>query len=306
MSSLTSQNQIDAAGGAKLLVVLLAFAWGFNWIAAAFALKEVPPWSLRFVGTGIGAATLVAATWLSGRSLKVRFGDFRHILVAGFFNVALFNIFAAFAQLNGATSRAVVITYSMPIWSSALAWLLLGDRFDRWRLIALALCVGGLSVLIWPLFAGGPPLGVFFAFGCAFGWTIATVYLKWARIEVDPLINAAWQLVFGTALLSFGMLIFEGYPRVWPISITSIFAILYIGVFGVGVAHFLWWAIVGKLPTITASIGSLLVPVVAVVASTIILGERPTVTDIIGFASIFAAAACILLQPGVKHDEMPE
>src|SRR6476620_4308791 len=93
----------DAAAGAKLLVLLLAFAWGLNWIGAAFALQEVPPWSLRFVGTGIGAATLVAATWLSGRSLKVPAHQFKHIMIAGLFNVAVFNICSAFAQLNGAT-----------------------------------------------------------------------------------------------------------------------------------------------------------------------------------------------------------
>ena len=71
-------------------------------------------------------------------------------------------------------------------------------------------------------------------------------------------------------------------------------------------AHVLWWAIVGRLPTITASVGSLLVPVVGVTASTVILGERPSPTDIIGFVAIFAAAACVLLQPDVKHTEMPE
>ena len=49
----------DVAATAKLLVVLLAFAWGFNWIAAAVALREVSPWSLRFAGAGIGAAHLV-------------------------------------------------------------------------------------------------------------------------------------------------------------------------------------------------------------------------------------------------------
>ena len=83
-------------------------------------------------------------------------------------------------------------------------------------------------------------------------------------------------------------------------------AIVYIGVLGVGLAHFLWWAIVGRLPTITASIGALLVPVVGVTASTLFLGERPTVNDIVGFALIFTAAACVLLQPNVKHTEMPE
>ena len=303
---MTVTQTSDAASGAKLLVLLLAFAWGFNWIAAAFALQEVPPWSLRFVGTGIGAITLVLATWLSGRSFKVPPGAFKHILIAGFFNVSVFNICSAFAQLYGATSRAVIITYSMPIWASALAWLILGDKLDRVRLLALGLCIGGLTILVSPLFSAGVPVGVFFALGCAFSWTIATVYMKWAKIDVDPLVNAAWQLMFGTLPLAFGMLIVEGYPQVWSISPRAALAILFIGLFGVGLAHFLWWAIVGKLPTITASIGSLLVPVVGVIASALILGERPSITVIVGFASIFAAAACVLLQPTVKHDEMPE
>ena len=303
---MTVTQTSDAASGAKLLVLLLAFAWGFNWIAAAFALQEVPPWSLRFVGTSIGAITLVLATWLSGRSFKVPPGAFKHILIAGFFNVSVFNIFSAFAQLYGATSRAVIITYSMPIWASVLAWLILGDRLDRVKLIALGLCVAGLTILVWPLFSAGVPVGVFFALGCAFAWTIATVYMKWAKVDVDPLVNAAWQLMFGTLPLALGMLIVEGYPHVWPISPRAASAILFIGLFGVGLAHFLWWAIVGKLPTITASIGSLLVPVVGVIASALILGEQPSITDIIGFASIFAAAACVLLQPTAKHDEMPE
>ena len=43
-----------APSTAKLLVLLLAFAWGFNWIAAAIALHEIPPWSMRFAGSGIG------------------------------------------------------------------------------------------------------------------------------------------------------------------------------------------------------------------------------------------------------------
>ena len=76
--------------------------------------------------------------------------------------------------------------------------------------------------------------------------------------------------------------------------------------FGVGLAHFLWWAIVNKLPTVTASIGSLLVPVVGVTASTILLGERPTLTDMFGFALVFAAAACVLLQRDRRPTEMPE
>jgi drug/metabolite transporter (DMT)-like permease len=82
--------------------------------------------------------------------------------------------------------------------------------------------------------------------------------------------------------------------------------VLFVGLFGVGLAHFLWWSIVGRLPAITASLGSLLVPVIGVTASAVLLGERLSIPDIIGFVLIFAAAACVLLQPTVKHVEMPE
>ncbi len=301
-----ASRRTDLGGSAKLLVVMLGFAWGFNWIGAAVALREVPPWTLRFLGTGIGAATLFAAVHLSGRKFAVSLRELGHIAVAGFFNVSFFNICSAFAQLSGATSRAVIITYSMPIWSAGLAWLLLRDRLDKIRVTALGLCIAGLVILVWPLVAHGAPVGALFSLGCAFAWTIATVYMKWADITVEPLVNAAWQLIIGEAVITFGMLLFEGLPRLSPLHTASVVAVVYIGIFGVGLAHFLWWAIVGKLPTVTAALGSLLVPVVGVTASTVILGERSTANDVVGFVLIFAAAACVLLQPNARRTEMPE
>ncbi len=296
----------DAAATAKLLVVLLAFAWGFNWIAAAWALVEVSPWSLRFAGAGIGAAILFAAALLTGHDLRVPRGEVRHVMVAGFFNVAAFQVLSGFAQLSGATSRAIIITYSMPIWTTMLSALVLGEKLTRIRIVAFCLCVAGLAILLWPLFAIGFPPFVFYSLGCALSWCIATVYIKWAKVKIEPLANAAWQLLFGFVFIAAGTFVFEGAPLLWPLTGKTMLAILYVGLFGVGLAHFLWWSIIGRLPTITASLGSLLVPVIGVSASTILLGERPTVPDIIGFLLIFAAAACVLLQPNVQHTEMPE
>ncbi len=194
----------------------------------------------------------------------------------------------------------------MPIWTTVLSRVVLGERLNAIRWIAFTLCVIGLGVLVWPLLADGFPAFVVYSLGCAMSWTFATVYIKWAKVTVEPLANAAWQLLFGLLFIVLGTLAFEGYVQPWPIGGTSILAMVYVGLFGVGLAHFLWWAIVGRLPTMTASIGSLLVPVIGVSASAIVLGERLSVPDIIGFAMIFAAAACVLLQPGVQHSEMPE
>jgi len=299
-------SKSDGAAAAKLLVVLLAFAWGFNWIAAAIALHEVSPWSLRIAGAGIGAATLFAAAVFTGRDLRVPRGEHVHVMVAGFFNVAAFQIFSGYAQLSGATSRAIIITYSMPIWTVMLGHFILDEKLDRIRIAAFGLCVAGLAILLWPLFANGFPPFVFYSLGCALSWCIATIYIKWAAVKIQPLANAAWQLLFGFLFIAAGTFVFEGAPVLWPLTGKTALAILYVGLFGVGLAHFLWWSIIGRLPTTTASLGSLLVPVIGVTASATLLGERLTVPDIIGFVMIFVAAASVLLQPNVKHTEMPE
>ncbi|MGH6664113.1 MAG: DMT family transporter [Pseudolabrys sp.] len=301
-----AQKKKDAAATAKLLVVLLAFAWGFNWIAAAVALREISPWTLRFAGSAIGAATLFAAALFTGYSLKVPRGEHVHVMVAGFLNVTGFQILSAFAQLSGATSRAIIITYSMPIWATVLSRFVLGERLNTVRWFAFALCVTGLTILVWPLFARGFPPFVFYSLGCALCWAFATVYLKWVKATIEPLANAAWQLLFGFVFVAAGSFVFEGYPHLWPLQKATLLAMLFVGLFGVGLAHFLWWTIVGRLSTITASLGSLLTPVIGVSASVLLLGERLSAPDIVGFAMIFAAAACVLLQPNVKHTEMPE
>ncbi|HEY0224330.1 MAG TPA: DMT family transporter, partial [Pseudolabrys sp.] len=228
---------------------------------------------------------------------------YKHVMVAGFFNVAAFQLLSGFAQMSGATSRAIIITYSMPIWATVLSFLMLGERLNRIGLLAFSLCVTGIAILVWPLFADGFPPSVFYSLACAFSWAFATVYMKWVKAKVEPLANASWQLLFGFLFIAAGTFIFEGYPHLWPLHTVTVLAVLNVGILGVGLAHFLWWTIVGRLPTTTASIGALLVPVIGVTASTIILGERPSTPDIVGFVMIFCAAACVLLQPGGRRPE---
>ena len=296
----------SAATTAKLLVVIMGFAWGFNWIATRIILTALPPWTMRTLGIGLGDLTLFAAATVTGVSLVVPRGERLKILVAAFFNVGIFNVCSAYAQVYGTTSRAVVIAYSMPIWSALLAHFVLKEKLNALKLFALALCAAGLAILIYPLARAGFPLGALLALGCAWAWAAGTVYLKWAKLHTATLISAAWQLLFGWLMLAAGMLTFDGLPQFSPLPAHVVVWIAYNGLIGMGLAYFLWFVVVDRLPTTTASLGSLLVPVVGVIGSAVIMGERPGLADIIGFACIFAAAASVLLQPDTRHDEMPE
>jgi drug/metabolite transporter (DMT)-like permease len=294
------------ATSAKLMVVVIGLVWGFNWVAARIILQALPPWTMRALGIGLGAATLFAAASIARVRLSVPRGERMKIVIAGFFNVAIFNACSAYAQVYGTTSRAVVIAYSMPIWAALLARLVLKERFNAAKLAGLALCIVGLTILIWPLARAGLPFGALFALICAWSWAAGTIYLKWADIRATTLAVAAWQLLFGWLMLMAGMLWFEGVRHEWPLPTHVLAWIGYNGVIGMGIAYFLWFVVIERLPTMTASLGILLVPVVGVLGSAWLIGERPDLNDIVGFALIFSAAACVLLQRNVRHDEMPE
>ena len=221
-------------------------AWGFNWVAARFILEALPPWTMRTIGIGLGALTLFAAAAISGVRLSIARGDRHKIIIAGFFNVAAFGVCSAYAQVYGTTSRAIVIAYSMPIWAALLAGIVLKERLNAVKLVALSLCAAGLTILIWPLARAGLPFGALLALGCAWSWAAGTIYLKWAKIAAPTLVAAAWQLLFGWLMLAAGMLVFDGWPQLWPLPGHVVAWLGYNGLIGMGLAYFLWF--VGDRP----------------------------------------------------------
>jgi drug/metabolite transporter (DMT)-like permease len=302
-----SHPGMDETTRAKLMLVLLAFAWGLSWPVMKIALDEVGVWVMRFLGVSIGAASLFALVKLQGRNPSIARGRARlHVVAASAVNVVGFGLFASFAQLAAATSRVVIVNYSMPVWASLLAWLVLGERLGLRAGIGLALCVGGLTALVYPAVAGAhSATGLLLALGCALCWAAGTVYMKWAKIPGDLLTITAWQLALGAVVFGAGLLIFQGMELPASVSWQGVLAVLFIGLIGVGLAYFLWFAIIERLPTATASLGSLATPVVGVGSSMLMLGERPTLADTIGFVLILAAAACVLLR-GPARPPAPE
>jgi drug/metabolite transporter (DMT)-like permease len=288
---------------AKLLLVALSFCWGLSWTAMRVALDEVSPWSMRLIGYSIGAATLLLAIKAQGRSLAIPAGKARlHVVVAALFLAVGFGIAGTFAQLMANTSRVIMVNYSMPVWGSLMAYFVLRERINARSALGLALCVAGLSVLIYPVAETSmrEPIGLLLALGCALCWGAGTVYMKWARIKGDLVAITFWQVMVGAAVFAICYLIFEGMPKFEPLQWRTWGGLLFNGILGTGVAYFIWFSIIGRLTTAMASLGALINPVVGVIGAVIILGDRPTVPDMIGFALIFSAAACVMIPHRTK------
>ncbi len=288
---------------ARFMLVVLSLGWGVTWPMMRIALDEVPPFSMRVATMMIGAVTLAVLTVARRRSFALHSRVAAvHVTVAGLFNIVSFSLFTPFAQLYAATSRVSIVVYSMPIWATLMARVFLRERITGMRAVAFALCVAGLAVLIWPLAVAGIPAGILLALGAAVGWAAGTIYLKWAQIREEPMAVTFWQLIVGFVVITICQPVVEGPLHLWPMRVSTLGALLFAGFIGSGIAYFLWFEVVRRLSAMTASLGVLASPAVGVVSSVILLGEHPTPSDIVGFALILAASACVLLAPGTPPD----
>jgi drug/metabolite transporter (DMT)-like permease len=281
---------------ARLMLVALCFAWGLTWPAMRIALDEIPVFTMRVVTLGLGSGALFLYVLLRGRSLSPGgWKNFAHLAVAGILNVLSFSLFSVIAMLFATTGRVAMLCYTMPIWAAVFAWLVLGERFTRVRVAALVLCIAGMAILIGPLLRTGNPIGLAIAVGIGVSWAAGTVYVKWAGIKGDPYVNAGWQVFVSFVIVVACLPLFEGTLHLSQAPLRNILAMIFAGLVGSGLAYFLWFGIVGRVPAMTASLGVLSAPVIGVISTAVLLGEWPTVADMIGYALIFAASACVVL-----------
>ena len=89
---------------------------------------------------------------------------------------------------------------------------------------------------------------------------------------MPPLVVVAWQVGLGcSAMLILGVW-FE-HPDYTAISPLGFACFVYMTLVPMGVCYLTWFETLRRLPPVSASTGMLLVPVLAIVAAAVILGE---------------------------------
>jgi drug/metabolite transporter (DMT)-like permease len=271
---------------------LTALLWGLNWPAVKILLDGTGPWTLRAAGLGVAATLLAGFTLLSGRSLRVAREYWQPLIITALLSVAAFNICSVFAQLTMPTSRAAILTFTMPLWAALFAWIWLGEPIDRLRAVALTVGAIGLGVLAIPFIAfaraGGVPYGLAFVLGAAMSWAAGTVNLKRHPIAADPLASVTWQVALAAAVCAAGVALFET-PRLELDRPIILAAFAYHAALPQAVAYVLWFATLARVSASTASLGTLLIPVFAVLGAITLLDDWPSPRDLAGFGLILAA-----------------
>ena len=89
---------------------------------------------------------------------------------------------------------------------------------------------------------------------------------------MTPLASRAWQLALGCMPMVAMGIAFE-HPALADVSATGWALMLYMTAVPMGLCYLTWFAALRRLPPTTASLATLLTPVIGVVAAALTLGE---------------------------------
>jgi len=273
-------------------LLLLAVAWGYNWVVIKRGLDYSEPFTFAALRSFFGAVVLLILLPILHKPIRPKALGLTAVL--GIMQTTAFVGLLTWALVNGGAGQTAILTYTMPFWLLLMAWLTLGERLKGFQWVAVALALCGLILVLtpWRLEGGWSEL---IAIGGALFWAGSAIVAKLLRKrhEVDLLSLTAWQMLLGSLLLIVIAFFAWSGPPVW--SGTFIAALLYNVLAGSALAWILWLYILHALPAGTAGLGTLLTPVIGIIAAWIQLGERPGVSEGLGMIAIVSALLLIVV-----------
>jgi probable blue pigment (indigoidine) exporter len=269
----------------------MVVAWGLNYLFVASALDDAPGLWLAFFRAGVGALGLGGVLASSRPAGALGRRAVRDALLIGIPNTGVFFGLWFLAAGSVSPGQAAVIIYTFPLWVALLSVPVLGERFGGAQALAIALGFLGVLLVAEPWVGGtngAEPATTLELLGGAIAWAVGTVLFK-RRFHGEQVPTATgYQLVGGSLTLLAAALVLEPTPafRVDPGLLGSV---LWLGLVGTTLAYLVWFALLDELPAATVSAYTFLVPVVALVASVALLGERVSATQLAGIALVLAS-----------------
>lgn len=263
----------DGAGLALLAVTTVG--WGLNWPAMKLLIVEWPVLTTRAAMGLLGFVLLLAVALARRESIAVPWRVWPRLVLISLLNVTAWMGLASFSLLWLAAAEATIVCYTMPVWASLLAWVVLGERPGRARIAGLLLALSGLVLLV---LGRGVAVGLEKAPGVAFGlgsailFSLGTVITKRWPVGLPPTSSTVWQVGLGILPLVVLAVLFDR-PEVGRLSGLDWALLAYGGIFAMGLCYLSWFAALRRLPASLASLGTLITPMVGVASAAFFLGE---------------------------------
>jgi drug/metabolite transporter (DMT)-like permease len=291
-----------ATRAAFVLLAGITLSWGLNWPLLKVALSEIPVLPFRALCLLVSGPVLLAIAAARGTGIAVPKREILPLLLASLFNVTLWHLFTGYGVLEMPAGRASIIAYTMPAWATLLGALVLSEPLTPRRLAGLVLGMGGIAALVLPDLdkVVAAPLGAVSMILAALSWAVGTVMMKRRRWSGSMAAMAGWQICLGGFPILIAAIIIGPFPGLERAGGAAVAALIYVIVFGMLIGQWAWFVVLERLPVAVASISTLAIPVVGVLSSALLLGERLGPAEIAALLLVVAALA-LVLRPGTAH-----
>lgn len=291
-----------------LTVVLL---WGFNFIAIRLGLNHFPPFffaALRF-------AVMAVPVVLFVRFPRVRIRWF--LLYAIGFGTLQFAFLFLAMELGMPTGLASLVLQTSAPFTVLLGVLFLRERMTPLQVLGIVAAVGGMALIAVDrathsgLGAGALlPIGLTVLGGLA--WAFGNIGGRLAQPD-DALRMTLWLSVVPPIPLYLLSLAVEG-PSAGIASLTSLgthsgvpalCGLTYVVLLGTIAGAGIWTSLMARHPASRVAPLSLLVPIVGISASWALLGETPTVVELVGAVIVIGGCAAGVLATPRSRPHIP-
>jgi drug/metabolite transporter (DMT)-like permease len=287
-------------------IAILTLVWGCNWPILKLGVTELAPLTFRALTLPLAAIGLLLVAHLSGDSIRIPRAWWGRVATLALFNIAAWNGFILFGVQQMPAGRSAILAYTMPLWATAIAAMMLHEPLGKRKLVGLALGVTGMALLIGDELRviQSKPFGVAMILMAAVMWAFGTVLLRKWRPPFPQNALSGWMMLLGwlpiVALAPF----LDAQPlaaELASLSWRGWFAIVY-NIFLAGtVAHWAWFNLARTLPVAVSSLSSLPVPVVGVFAGMIVLGEQPGPQEWVALSLVVLALFTVMFEPRKKR-----
>lgn len=274
------------AGWTEAGLVTLAVIWGINFPLIKAALEVIPPLAFNALRFPLAAVALL----LLGRALahrtRPRRADLPAIVALGLLGNVAYQLLFIFGVARTSAGNASLLLATSPAWTVVLSAATGQERVPGRVWGGVAATLAGMLLVV----AGGQGLtfgastvvGDGLMMGAAVAWASYTIGSRTLVRRYGAMALTTWTLLVGAVGV-----VAMGLPDLARTDLTTLgpgmWAIVaYAGVLSISVAYALWNLGVRRLGNSRTAVYSNLVPVVAIAAAWIGLGERPSALQVAG------------------------
>jgi len=289
-----SKNKITGI----LLVVFASICWGSSGV---FIFNIVEKGGLTAVGLAFWRDLVSSLVLLAGllivnpKLLRVKKEDLPWLIGMGVISIGIFHIFWNIAVLRLGASLATVIQSNAPIFVTFMAWVLFKEELTFRKIVAIAAAVGGTVLAAgmignWDLQIDSAAIWI--GLGSAFTYGTLSLFGKKLVGEYN-----SWTITFYIFLIgTLTIFLFQGgRPEPWPIGSGILPWMLGFVLMSTILGFGLYTKALSLLPASVAAIISTAEILSAAIFSSIFLGERLGIWQIMGAALIIMGVVLVSL-----------